>query len=69
MEKDPACGMMVDPKTAEYKSTYQGKTYFFCSPGCKKDFEKGPDHISQNALLSAGLLYFWQYEQICLGQP
>lgn len=42
MEKDPVCGMMVDPKTAEYKSNYQGKTYYFCSPGCKKDFDKEP---------------------------
>jgi YHS domain-containing protein len=42
MEKDPVCGMMVDPKTAEYKSTFQGKTYYFCSPGCKKDFDKDP---------------------------
>lgn len=42
MEKDPVCGMDVDPKTATYKSEYQGKMYYFCSPGCKKDFEKEP---------------------------
>ncbi len=42
MEKDPVCGMEVDPKTAVAKSTYQGKTYYFCSPGCKRDFDKEP---------------------------
>jgi len=42
MEKDLVCGMDVDPKTAVYKSTYQGKTYYFCSPGCKRDFDKEP---------------------------
>jgi Cu+-exporting ATPase len=42
MEKDPVCGMMVDPKTAAGKSEYQGKMYYFCSPGCKKDFDKEP---------------------------
>jgi len=42
MEKDPVCGMDVDPKTAAGKSEYQGKTYYFCSPGCKKDFDKDP---------------------------
>jgi len=42
MEKDPVCGMDVDPKTAAYKSDYMGQTYYFCSPGCKKDFDKAP---------------------------
>lgn len=42
MVKDPVCGMDVDPKTAAVKSEYQGKTYYFCSLGCKKDFDKEP---------------------------
>ncbi len=42
MEKDPVCGMDVDPKNAAGKSEYQGETYYFCSPGCKKDFDKEP---------------------------
>ncbi len=41
--KDPVCGMDIDPKTATNKSEYKGQTYYFCSPGCKKDFEKQPD--------------------------
>jgi 3-oxoadipate enol-lactonase len=43
MEKDPVCGMDVDPKNAAGKSDYQGKTYFFCSLGCKKEFDQFPD--------------------------
>lgn len=43
MEKDPVCGMDVDPKTAAGKSEYQGKTYYFCSPGCKHSFDKDPE--------------------------
>ena len=39
MVKDPVCGMDVDEKTAQHKSDYQGKTYYFCAPGCKKAFE------------------------------
>jgi len=42
MEKDPICGMMVDPKRAAGSASYQGKTYYFCSPGCKSTFEKNP---------------------------
>jgi Cu+-exporting ATPase len=42
MEKDPICGMMVDPKFAAGSSTYMGKTYYFCNPGCKAKFDKNP---------------------------
>ena len=42
MEKDPVCGMDVDPKKAAGKTNYQGRTYFFCSVGCKKEFEENP---------------------------
>jgi YHS domain-containing protein len=43
MEKDVVCGMEVDPKTAAAKSIYQNKTYYFCSVGCKQDFDKEPE--------------------------
>ncbi len=42
MVKDPVCGMDVDPKTTQLTSAYQGQTYYFCSPGCKKAFDKEP---------------------------
>ncbi len=42
MTKDPVCGMDVDLKTAAGKSEYQGQTYYFCSAGCKKAFDKEP---------------------------
>ncbi len=43
MVKDPVCGMDVDPKTAAAKSEYKGQTYYFCSKGCKADFDKSPE--------------------------
>lgn len=42
MAKDPVCNMNVDEETAEYKTTYDGKTYYFCALGCKKAFEADP---------------------------
>ena len=42
MVKDPICGMNVDEKTAKFKSTYEGKTYYFCNNACKVEFEKNP---------------------------
>lgn len=49
MVKDPVCGMEIDPKTAAQKSTYQGQTYYFCSPGCKAAFDKEPQKYAQKA--------------------
>jgi YHS domain-containing protein len=40
--KDPVCGMSVKPADARFKSEYQGKTYYFCSEGCKQKFDKEP---------------------------
>jgi YHS domain-containing protein len=42
MVTDPVCGMNIDPKTAAGKSDYTGQTYYFCSNGCKKAFDKEP---------------------------
>jgi YHS domain-containing protein len=50
MEKDPVCGMEVDPKTATIKSSYQGKTYYFCSLGDKQAFDKEPQHYIKSQM-------------------
>ncbi len=39
MAKDVVCGMIVDDATAQWKSEFKGKTYYFCAPGCKRAFE------------------------------
>jgi YHS domain-containing protein len=39
---DPVCGMEVEESEAEYKATYQGKIYYFCAPGCLRDFQADP---------------------------
>jgi YHS domain-containing protein len=40
---DPVCGMTVDIATAEHVSAHDGRSYYFCSPGCKKSFEQSPE--------------------------
>jgi len=42
MEKDPVCGMTVDPKRAAGSSLHAGRTYYFCSSGCKASFDRNP---------------------------
>ncbi len=39
---DPVCHMDIDPKGAEGSADHDGQTYYFCSRGCKMDFEEDP---------------------------
>src|SRR5258708_39597857 len=41
-EKDPVCGMMVDPARAKATHEHAGKTYYFCCTGCKEKFTADP---------------------------
>ena len=46
--KDPVCGMEVTYETAEARTEYNGQTYYFCSLGCKEDFDREPErYVSQ----------------------
>ena len=47
MNKDPVCGMNVDPKTAAGSSDYQGERFSFCSKACKEKFDKNPSQYTQ----------------------
>jgi Cu+-exporting ATPase len=40
-EKDPVCGMEVDPARAA-SASYQGRTYYFCCGGCRDRFTADP---------------------------
>jgi YHS domain-containing protein len=41
--KDPVCGMTVAEENSAGTSEYEGKTYYFCAPGCRESFEKEPE--------------------------
>ena len=40
--KDPVCGMEVDMDT-DLHFEYEGETYYFCSRGCRLEFEDDPE--------------------------
>ncbi len=42
MEKDPVCGMTVDPARAKATHEHAGKMYYFCCAGCKEKFSAAP---------------------------
>lgn len=47
MERDPICGMDIERERAAGHSEYDGRTYYFCSPGCKAQFDKAPAHYER----------------------
>jgi YHS domain-containing protein len=49
MAIDPVCGMDVNENNPPAKSTYDGKTYYFCSEECKTDFEEDPEEFISSA--------------------
>ena len=49
MAIDPVCGMDVNEKSAPAKSEYDGKTYYFCSPNCREEFEDDPEQYIESA--------------------
>lgn len=40
---DPVCEMKVDPHTAKHRGEYGGRTYYFCSAGCRNKFLAKPE--------------------------
>ena len=50
---DPVCMMTVDPATAQWHSEFNGKTYYFCAPSCKRSFDKDPAAYVKEAATAA----------------
>ena len=44
-EKDPVCGMDVNPATARFKALHNENEYFFCGAGCLAKFQANPEQI------------------------
>src|SRR5712671_4516653 len=42
LEKDPVCGMTVDPSRAKATHEHAGKKYYFCCAGCLGKFSADP---------------------------
>jgi Cu+-exporting ATPase len=39
---DPVCGMKVDRQNSRGTFDYEGRTYYFCSPGCERSCRESP---------------------------
>jgi P-type Cu+ transporter len=59
--KDPVCGMTVNPHNAKYKASNGGRSWYFCSAGCRDKFVASPEkYLSPEQKLEpvpAGTIY------------
>ncbi|HVB86722.1 MAG TPA: heavy metal translocating P-type ATPase [Candidatus Dormibacteraeota bacterium] len=46
-ERDPVCGMSVDPSRTAHTAEHAGKVYFFCCAGCATKFRADPQKYLQ----------------------
>lgn len=42
VEKDPVCGLIVDPAISELVAEHEGQKYFFCAARCRQRFVATP---------------------------
>ena len=51
--RDPVCGMTVDPHTTQHRHEHAGRTYYFCSTGCRTKFAADPaKYLSPSAVVA-----------------
>jgi Cu+-exporting ATPase len=51
---DPVCGMQVDPAKSPHRHDHHGRTYWFCSAGCRNKFVADPDkYVNKKAAAPA----------------
>jgi xanthine dehydrogenase accessory factor len=46
---DPVCGMTVDAGPGSHPLEHQGVTYYFCRPGCRREFERDPSAYARES--------------------
>lgn len=42
MNRDPVCGMELEPDEEAASVVHEGRTYVFCSEACRRRFEEDP---------------------------
>ena len=51
---DPVCGMRVDPHATPHRHVHHGRTYYFCSQGCRSKFAVDPvKYLASDAAAAA----------------
>ena len=54
-ERDPVCGMAVEPANAAGQHEYKGTLYYFCNPSCLARFKAEPERFLAPGLRPMGM--------------
>ncbi len=54
-ERDPVCGMTVDPAKAAGQHEYKGTLYYFCNPSCLARFKAEPERFLTSGARPTGM--------------
>ena len=55
LQRDPVCGMNVDPAKAAATFAHKGTTYYFCCKGCSEKFQADPEKYLAKGTAAAQL--------------
>ncbi|MDG7006618.1 MAG: YHS domain-containing protein [Nitrososphaerota archaeon] len=50
MQRDLVCGMEIDETETEFRATYAGVSYYFCSTECLETFKRLAKVFSKDAV-------------------
>src|SRR5258708_2625986 len=56
LERDPVCGMNVNPATAKHVYDHGGKSYYFCCAPCVQKFKTDPAKYLSATAPSSGMV-------------
>lgn len=68
-ERDPVCGMWVEPEKSAGNHEYAGKVYFFCNPRCLERFRAEPGRFLDPAYVPGGMMAVPIGIRASAGQP
>ena len=54
MVRDPVCGMQINETEAKHILEYEGRTFYFCSEGCKREFQRHIEDYVDSAITGPG---------------
>jgi Cu+-exporting ATPase len=53
--KDPVCKMELDETRKRESFVYEGRSYHFCSVGCRSEFQRHPEDYAEGAPVDQGV--------------
>ena len=52
--KDPVCGMELGERHKRESFEYEGRSYYFCSVGCRAEFQRHAEDYAERAQVEGG---------------